>query len=318
MHLKVLFHDSCFDGAASAALFTRFYLDRINPRAKVTFEGLAHKAGGEGIDDSVFTGDQNAIVDFRYSQHPKLNWWFDHHRSAFQKEGDEAHFRADASGKKFHDEKRKSCTKYLADVVEGLFGWDPAPYKELIHWGELIDGAAFESPRQAVELAEPALQIMSVLEANRSPAFTERLIWDFQSMPLEDIVRSDYVERPLRPLLERHKAAIEIVKKKAVYEDGIVTFDVGDEGLDTLNKFISYYLYPEARYTVWVGKGDKRAKVSIGSNPWRPETRKHDLSKIAERFGGGGHPVVAAMSFKPEELPRARQVAAEILAELKA
>jgi nanoRNase/pAp phosphatase (c-di-AMP/oligoRNAs hydrolase) len=57
--------------------------------------------------------------------------------------------------------------------------------------------------------------------------------------------------------------------------------------------------------------------VSIGSNPWRPETRTHDLSKIAERYGGGGHPVVAAMSFGANELARARDAAREILAELR-
>src|SRR5688572_7042422 len=109
MNMKVLFHDSCFDGAASAAIFSRFYLERIQPKAELTYEGLAHKAGGGPMDDGMFTGDENAIVDFRYSQHPKLTWWFDHHQSAFQQPGDEAHFRADSSGRKFHDPKRKSC-----------------------------------------------------------------------------------------------------------------------------------------------------------------------------------------------------------------
>ncbi|HZA14872.1 MAG TPA: hypothetical protein VE618_10260, partial [Myxococcaceae bacterium] len=101
------------------------------------------------------------------------------------------------------------------------------------------------------------------------------------------------------------------------FEDGIVWFDVADENLDSLNKFISYYLYPQARYTVWVGRSAQRAKVSIGSNPWRPEERRHDLSKIAERYGGGGHPVVAAISFASADFEKARSTAAEILAELK-
>jgi hypothetical protein len=33
MKMKVLFHDSCFDGAASAAVFSRFYRERVNPGA---------------------------------------------------------------------------------------------------------------------------------------------------------------------------------------------------------------------------------------------------------------------------------------------
>src|SRR5688500_11568638 len=141
MKMKVLFHDSCFDGASSAAVFSRFYKERINKDAQLEYEGLQHKAGGAPIDPAVFSGDENVIVDFRYSQHPKLTWWFDHHASAFQQAGDEAHFRADSSGRKFHDPARKSCTKYLADVAQARFGFDPRPLEELSHWAKLIAGA---------------------------------------------------------------------------------------------------------------------------------------------------------------------------------
>lgn len=317
MKMKVLFHDSCFDGHASAAIFSRFYREKVRPDAQFEYLGLQHKAGGEGISPSVFTGDENAIVDFRYSQDPRLTWWFDHHQSAFQQDGDEAHFRADHSGKKFHDPKRKSCTKYLADVAKDRFGWDPSPMDELIYWGEIIDGALFTSPRQAVELKEPALQLMTVLEANRDPAFSVRIIEGLQQRTLSEVVADKEVQEAFKPLWSKHEKAIEVVRKKVKFEDGIVTFDVADEGYDSINKFISYYLYPDARYTVWVGRSDKRSKVSLGSNPWRPELRKHDLSRLAERYGGGGHPVVAAVSFKADELEKARTAAAEILAALK-
>lgn len=318
MRLKVLFHDSCFDGAASAAIFSRFYKERINPDALLEYEGLQHKAGGSAIDPAVFTGDENVIVDFRYSQDPRLSWWFDHHQSAFQMPGDEAHFRADTSGRKFHDPHRKSNTRYMTDVLVQRFGFDDAPLAELLHWAELIDGAQFESPNQAVELAEPALKLMTVMEANKDPAWMRRMIAALQTQSLAEIVAQDWVQKPLLPLLERHQKAIQIVRSKIQFQDGIATFDIADDGLDSINKFISYYLYPEARYTVWVGKGSSRAKISLGSNPWRPELRQHNLSQIAERYGGGGHPVVAAISFQPDQLDRARQVAAEILAELKA
>lgn len=317
MNLKVLFHDNCFDGASSAAVFTRFYKERISPDVTFSYEGLSHKAGGAPIDASVFTGDQNVIVDFRYSQDPRLTWWFDHHISAFQQAGDEAHFRKDDSGKKFHDPHRKSCTMYMADVAREKFGWDPTPMAELIHWAEIIDGAAFDSPTMAVELKEPALQLMMVLEANKDPAFIPKMIGELQVRPLAEIVASDWVQAPLMPLLERHRKSIDLVRKKVRYEDGIVTFDVADEGIESLNKFISYYLHPDAAYTVWVGGGTTRAKISIGSNPWKKELRRHDLASIAGRYGGGGHPVVAAVSFGPGEVARAREVAAEILAELK-
>jgi hypothetical protein len=39
---------------------------------------------------------------------------------------------------------------------------------------------------------------------------------------------------------------------------------------------------------------------------------------MAEKFGGGGHPRVAAISFEPGDIPRAREVAREITAVLRA
>lgn len=316
MNVQVLFHDNCFDGAASAAVFTRFYRERVHPEAHFTYRGLSHQAGGAPIDPAVFTGAENAIVDFRYSQDPRLTWWFDHHASAFQQPGDEAHFRADASGHKFHDPHRKSCTCYLADVARERFGWDPSPLADLLHWAEIIDGALFPSPQMAVALEEPALRIMTVLEANKDPALIPQVIERMQREPLAALAASPLISGPLAPLLERHQRHIALVRERARYERGVVSFDLADDGVDSLNKFIAYALYPEARYTLWVGQGPARAKVSLGSNPWRPQERRHDLAAIASRHGGGGHPVVSAISFKSGELGRARAAFAEILAEL--
>ncbi len=318
MRMHVLFHDNCFDGAASAAVFSRFFLERIRPGTELSYQGLSHGAGGSAIPESVFQGDENAIVDFRYSQSPRLTWWFDHHASGFQDTGDEAHFRADKSGRKFHDPLRKSCTKYLADVAAERFGFDSRPLKELIDWAELIDGAQFPSPEMAVALREPALQLMTVLEANRDPPFIPHVIRLLQDAALSKVAALPLIQTPFQPLLARHRAHVEVVRRKARLDNDIVFFDVADENLDGINKFIAYDLFPDARYVVWVGKSAQRTKVSIGSNPWRPELRRHDLSAIAQRYGGGGHSVVAAMSFRPEEVARARAAAAEILAELRA
>ena len=317
MKMKILFHDSCFDGAASAAVFSRFYSERIRPDAELAYQGLSHAAGGHAIDEALLNGDENAIVDFRYSQSPKLTWWFDHHRSAFQQPGDEDHFRRDTSGRKFHDPARKSCTKFMADVAQKRFGFDPRPLAELIEWAEIVDGAQFASPTVAVELVDPALQIMTVLESNRDPQFIPRVIDEMQKMSLAKLASEPHIRGPFERLRAKHLQSIELVRGKARLEHGVVFFDVADEELDSINKFISYYLYPQAQYTVWVGGSSQRAKVSIGSNPWNQNGRRHDLARIAERYGGGGHPVVAAISFRPNELERARKTAAEIAAELR-
>ena len=71
MIIKVFYHDKCFDGACSASLFTRFYRARIRPAAEFEYQGLLHRAGALfNIED--FTGDENAIVDFKYSSSPRI------------------------------------------------------------------------------------------------------------------------------------------------------------------------------------------------------------------------------------------------------
>ena len=72
MKLRLLYHGHCFDGVASAALFTRLYRARIQPAADVHYTGLLHRAG-ELFDDEMFDGDENAIVDFKYSASEKLS-----------------------------------------------------------------------------------------------------------------------------------------------------------------------------------------------------------------------------------------------------
>ena len=280
------------------------------------FRPLEHKGDLQPFPAECFDGDENVCVDFRYSQDPRLSWWFDHHASAFQLPGDEAHFRADATGRKFYDPTARSCAKFVARVLSGQFGWDDKPLAELIEWAEIIDGALFSSAAMAVELKEPALQLMTWVENNKDPKLAERFIMDLVSRPLAEIAADPYVAKPLVPLLAQHLENIETMRKTARLEDGVVFFDLADKSAAAFNKFITYYLFPEARYSVGVTLGS-RATISVGSNPWAPVPRTHDISKICERYGGGGHPVVGAVSIPKNELARARQIATEIVAELK-
>src|SRR5215472_17420099 len=94
---RVLYHDHCFDGAASAAFFSRFINGAVHPAAEFRYTGIAHRAA-QTFDPDLFDGDENAIVDFKYSSNPRLTWWFDHHQSAFLSAADADHFRRDTSG----------------------------------------------------------------------------------------------------------------------------------------------------------------------------------------------------------------------------
>ena len=315
MKLRVLYHGHCFDGVASAATFTRFYKERINPNAEVNYTGLLHRPGNL-FDLEMFDADENAIVDFKYAASEKLTWWFDHHESAFLTPEDEAHFRADRSGRKFLDSTRKSCTEFIAAVADERFGFDVQPIESLVHWAHIIDGALYESPAQCVELKEPALQLMQVIEADPDDLFIEQIIRDLTRESLETVATSAEVQRRFRPILEQHLETLEAVRRKATCSNAVVQFDLIDEGYEGFNKFIPYYLFPETTYSVALTRAPQRTKISVGSNPWAPKPRTHNIAKICERYGGGGHAVVGAVSFKPEEVEEARQAVREIVAEL--
>ena len=315
MKLRVLYHGHCFDGVASAATFTRFYQERINPTADVYYGGLLHRPGNL-FDQTMFDGDENAIVDFKYSPSEKLTWWFDHHQSAFLTPEDEAHFNAENSDKKFLDATRKSCTEFIADVAHTKFGFDDKPLADLIHWAHIIDGALYESPAQCVELKAPALQLMQVIEADPDDVFIEQIIRALTRAPLDEVATSAEVQRRFQPILKLHLETLETIRRKAHYEHGVVQFDLVDEGLEGFNKFIPYYLFPDATYTVALTRGPQRTKISVGSNPWSPRPRTHNIATICERYGGGGHAVVGAISLGPEEVDKGRVVMGEIVKEL--
>jgi hypothetical protein len=317
MKLRLLYHGHCFDGVASAATFTRFYKERVHPEAEVNYRGLLHRPGNL-FDHGMFDGDENAIVDFKYAASDKLTWWFDHHESAFLTPEDETHFRADKSGKKFLDANRKSCTEFIADIAREKFGFNDEPLKDLVHWAHVIDGALYESAAQCVELKEPALQLMQVIEADPDDNFVEQIIRELTVKSLQDVATSDEVQTRFQPILKQHRETLEAIRRKAMFSNGVVHFDLVDEGYEGFNKFIPYYLFPEATYSVALTRGSQRTKISVGSNPWAPRPRTHNIAKICERYGGGGHAVVGAISLKPDEVEKGRAIMREIVAELSA
>jgi hypothetical protein len=316
MRVRVFYHSHCFDGAASAAFFSRFLQEAFYPDAEFVFTGLAHKAA-QLFEDALFDGDENAIVDFKYSPNPRLTWWFDHHQSAFLQPEDEEHFLKDRSGKKLYDPGSRSCTNFIATVAREKFGYEAPDLAELVHWAEIIDGAQYPDARTAVELGAAAMKLTLVIEGVKSSEFVEQIIRWMQHARLNDIIAKPEVQEVYGQLHEQHLQSIDIIGKRAVNEDGVVFFDLIEDGLEGYNKFIPYYLFPNSVYTVSVSTSSFRTKVSVGSNPWAPHPPKHNLATICERYGGGGHARVGAISFDLGAVEEARRVAMEIKDELK-
>ena len=315
MRVRVLYHDHCFDGAASAAFFSRFYEGKYAPDASFEFTGLAHKAS-QLFEDSLFDGDVNAIVDFKYSPDPRLTWWFDHHQSAFLSPQDAEHFRHDNSGKKLYDPSYASCTGFIAAVAKEKFGYQAEDLAQLVEWADIIDGAKYSSAQAAVEMQAPAMQLTLVIESAKGSEIIHKIIRWMRHSTLEQIIQKPEIQQLYIPLHERHIRSIDVIRNHAKSENGVIFFDLIDVDLDGYNKFIPYYLFPESTYTVSVSTQSFRTKVSVGSNPWAPQPLHHNLATICERYGGGGHPKVGAISFEVGAVEEARKVAAEIKREL--
>jgi len=317
MSVRVCFHDRCFDGASSAAVFTRFYRSVVDPKAEFDYRGMVHRAG-QLFDANLFDAEVNAIVDFKYSSSSRLTWWFDHHQSAFLTEADAEHFRGDESGKKFYGPEFRSCTKFIAHIGSTKFGFHCPDLDELIHWADLIDGAQYPDAKTAVEMREPATQLTLVMDGTTSADFSVQLIPKLASRPLREVAEQPEVQRTFQELYQQHLKSIDVIRARAELRDGVIFLDLADQPSEGFNKFIPYYLFPAAVYSVALSRSSERIKIAVGSNPWNSTPKAANLATICERFGGGGHAKVAAISLPPAGLGHAREVARQIVEELRA
>jgi hypothetical protein len=319
-------HGFCFDGLCSAVMFTRLLRHvYAGTPLRFTYRAAGYGPGQNGVDPAILAGDENAILDFRFSRSPKLTWYFDHHKSAFPTAEDralydgrlerESHL-SRGDHRTFHDAGYGSCTKLIADLGARYFDLDSAPMGELVRWADLIDSASFPTAEMAVARREPELALMTVVESLGDDAFLTSYVPKLLEHPLSDVASSPEVLRAFAPLKATHEAFIEKVKKHAVVHGTVVLVDLLDEIIEVGGKFITYALYPRTAYSVTLTRSKSKCKISVGYNPWSGIPRTHDISAICERYGGGGHAVVGAVALPAADLEGTRKAAMEITTEL--
>jgi hypothetical protein len=302
----------------SAALFTRLARARISENAQFTYRACGYGPDQGGVSPALLTGDENVILDFRYTATPKLTWYFDHHRTAFASLEERADFDSDGGQHKFFDPGYGSCTKLIYDISRDRFGLaDETPELiELVRWADIIDAARFSSAEMAVMREDPALWLMTVVENIGDEAFLSRMIPRLLTEPLEQIARSPEVYAKWVPLRDAHLVFVDKVREKSQMLGNVVYVDLTDSIIDVVGKFVTYALFPKSTYSVIVSRGKTRGKVSVGYNPWSGAERRHDIASICQRYGGGGHAVVGAVALPPSNIERAQQIGLEIAAEL--
>lgn len=320
-------HGHCFDGLCSAAMFTRL-LRHLHPddELELRYHAAGYGPGQNGVDPALLGGDINAILDFRFSRAPQLSWYFDHHVSAFPTPEDRAAYdarvsasegRPEAERRMFHDGSYSSCTKLIADIGARVFGLPTDGHlADLVSWADIIDAARFPSADTAVARTEPALQLMTVVEHHGDDAFITRMVPRLLDQPLDQVALAPDIQAALEPLKAGHEGFVALVREHAALRGDVVLVDLLDRDIEVATKFVTYALYPRSAYSVMLTRSPKKCKISIGYNPWSQVPRRHDISAICERYGGGGHAVVGAVTLPPGDVARVREIAETITAEL--
>jgi hypothetical protein len=310
-------HGHCFDGLASAVLFTRLLGALDGKKRQCVYRGCGYGNGQSRADASLLSGDENAILDYRFSATEKVTWFFDHHRTAFQTSEEQQVFEANRdNGRYFYDPDYSSCTKLISDVSWRHFAMKDPALDELVRWADIVDSARFDSPEQAVNRTDPVLRMVSVVEHYGDDKFIARMVPELSSKPLLEVAQSQFIEDRFKPLGEKHGRFVERVRESGQRMGRVVFVDLTSSVLDSVGKFVTYALFPDSVYSVIVGVLKSGAKVSVGYNPWSGKPLDTDISAICARHGGGGHPVVGAISFRSNEVDRAREVARSIAEEL--
>jgi hypothetical protein len=316
--LKIFFHDGCFDGTASAALFASFYRDVIDRTAEVRPVGMTHK-DGDPFANVAFDADDHACVDFRFSADPKLRWWFDHHPTAFQPPSLREVFDRAHSPTWFFDPKAPSCAGLIGRALAAGWDWHPPAFlAETIAWADRIDAARFESAEDAAALTSPAQQLAAWLAHGRSPPDTAHYIDLVSHASLAEVAARPEIAPQLAAVAAERGSELAAVKRLGVWHGDVVVFDrIADVGARSPG-FLAYLLFPTCAYTVSATRNTESIKISVGVNPWSGVPRRHDIGALCARYGGGGHAVVGGITLRSDEVTRATETMAAIVRELTA
>lgn len=323
-------HGHCFDGMASAALFTHLYRAiHEGTRSSLRYKSCGYGPGMTMIPEGWLDGDENAILDFRYTPSPRVSWYFDHHVTGFgspeerdlalRQASDPSRAASGARPQIFYDAAYGSCTKLIADVAREHFKLPIATDElltNLVGWADLIDSARFPSAEAAVSREEPILQLASVVEHHGDAQFLASVVPKLLERPVREVAQEPGIQELWTPLAAMQEAFIARVRRGATPMGRVVHVDLSDAPLDATAKFVTYAMFPESMYSVTLIRGRNHVKLAIGYNPWCGEKRAHDIASICRRYDGGGHPAVGAASFPLSDMDRVKAIARAVVDEL--
>ncbi len=304
MNFHLYYHDD-LDGVASGAIFFFFLKKRGDDI--ISFTPLEY---GINFDDKSSAWENFAfkipsiLVDFRY--HPKVDWWIDHHASAFAKSEWQASYKDD--GQHHWNPKAPSACGLVARFLSENHAYELSEkIQRLVVVVDMDDSAGYPTLESALELDSASKKIHLLLgdtemKKNHATylAFREFLIKNIISVGMDVITEMDEYSSRIA-LLRDQRISADLLSQENAQLRGKVIFSNKNGAAAHSSRWSVYQKYPEAPYSVQIIDKGSEFKVGIGSNKWSKEKPVIDLGSIARSHGGGGHFGVGALVVKTRE-----------------
>jgi hypothetical protein len=311
-HLVCGTHGHCFDGLASAALFSEVF-ERLEGKTNITYLACGYGPGHR--TPPTLDGDFNALLDYRYIGSSRLTHYFDHHATAFETPEERASFEAQKLSFPQNfvwDPSAVSCATLIARHAEKTWGLEFDAHKDLLAWAHKIDGARFESAEEASDREAPVMRLTSVVEKFGSKSFLSEAVPLLRSEGLAALAEAPLVKNHYRSLAKKFLEYARRVELRGRMEGEVAFVDLTEKPVEVVAKFAQYEKFPLATYSILVTLMTNSVKISVGYNPWCTSPRRAALGDICAEYGGGGHPYVGAVALPLDEVSKALELASTI------
>ncbi len=284
-----------FDGLASATVLYDFLNQRDDTVASCT---PMHYHPDLKLQWPDYVFDEPFIVlDFLY--HPKAAWWFDHHPTTFISADWQQNFVPDSQH--VFDEMAYSCCSLVMKSLQKHFKYQPpAHIIELAKWLDIIDAARYVSVQQAIERKEPALQFLSLIDSIYADGKGLEMIQQLATGPIESIIQAPRAQKIIAEEYQQRQQATDLLQQKCELHNRVIYADITETTVH-VPRFLEYWLYPEAIYSVVLKRKGDVFHGTVGKNPWQTVSKEIHLGDLVRQYGGGGHKNVAGFEAKSHE-----------------
>jgi hypothetical protein len=298
-------HFPCFDGVISGVLASRFF-EKTYGWKFATIEPVNYGLRKQWLETKL--PSRSVVLDFLY--HPQAEFWADHHSTTFLTPQLQASFELNKSRHHLYDKQSRSCAALFWRHVAASLGHEPT-LEEMVEWADKVDSATYVSVQEALFDEHPALLISRSLAIEADAQYCEFLIKTLTYSSLKETAASEQIQKRNSVAKERSALGLQRVREAIRLEGGAAVFEASGEGV-LINRYLPYYFYPQAHYSVGVVHLEGSTKITTMRNPWL-DFESPDLGKFMQRFGGGGHQRVGSVVLENGRQNLSQEVVSALL-----